>query len=346
MRYRAGVQPLPATVRMSGMANHDGLSRDDPSPADDAPEHAAPPAGVRQVDDVPEAVDEGQPSARSMVVRFLGIAGFALALFAVTYLGLVTTEVGQRVENLALRGAELRSEADRDAALGRLSVVTVAIFGISLVAVLAVGFLRRRERLAFIVAGAMGGSVVIAEILKSIIERPALVEGPIWLLRNSFPSGSAAVAASIAVGSLLVAPDRLRWIVLPLAVGFAALIGEAVQTAGWHRLSDTLGGVLIVITVASAGLAVLAWDGHVTPSRDARIDRRMRTALLSGGAVAIGIAAILIVLPAIFPLLGEPDGARRSIFQTAFPLLGVGTTTIAIVAFSRAIDGVSLGRRA
>lgn len=300
------------------------------------------------VEAIAERVLEGPPRDTSMVgptVRFLVVVALALALLVATWLVLVATEPGQRMENLALRGAELRSDAEREAALGRLSVVTVAIFALAVVAVLTTGFLRRREPLAVMAAAAMIGSVALAQLLKAVLPRPELVEGPAWLLRNSFPSGTAAVAASIAIGALLVAPDRLRWATLIAGVLFAALIGEAVQTTGWHRLSDTIGGVLLVIAAAGLGLTVLSLGHYVEHAEAARIDPRIRAGLLVMAAGAIVVGAGLAILPAIFPLLGQPDDARQSILQTAFPLVGVGVTVLAVVAFARVIEPYSLGRR-
>jgi hypothetical protein len=258
---------------------------------------------------------------------FLAVAIGSTLLFVLAYLIFVGTTPGQRIENLALLGAELRSDADRAAALDRLSSVTVAIFALALVGVLATGFVRRREVLAVTAAGSMVIAVLLAEVLKDVLPRPALVDGPAWLLRNSFPSGSAAVAASIAIGALLVVPDRLRWAVLIAGVIFAALIGESVQTTGWHRLSDTIGGVLLVIAVSASGLVLLA--------------RGVLLAMAVGAAV---LGAALTILPVIFPLLGAPAGARRSIMQTAFPLVGVGVTVLTIVVFARVIEPYSLGR--
>lgn len=312
---------------------------DDPQRSDSAPApaHAADRASRRS--------RRFRPAAGSPPVRFAATLLAALALLVLTYLIFATTELGQVIENLALRGAEFRSEADREAALGRLSAVTVAIFALAVVIVVSVGFLRRREPLALIAAATMVGAVVLAEVLKGVLPRPALVEGPVWLLRPSFPSGSAAVAAAIAIGGLMVAPDRLRWMAMTGGVVFAGLIVEAVQTTGWHRLSDTFGGVLLVIVVGSAGLMALARGGYVVPSEAARIDRRVRVALLvlAAGAILLGIA--LAILPVIFPLLAAPAGARRSILQTAFPLIGIGATAAAIVVFARVIEPYSFGRR-
>jgi hypothetical protein len=275
---------------------------------------------------------------------FLAVAIGSTLLFVLAYLIFVGTTPGQRIENLALLGAELRSDADRAAALDRLSSVTVAIFALALVGVLATGFVRRREVLAVTAAGSMVIAVLLAEVLKDVLPRPALVDGPAWLLRNSFPSGSAAVAASIAIGALLVVPDRLRWAVLIAGVIFAALIGESVQTTGWHRLSDTIGGVLLVIAVSASGLVLLARAGRVSPSDGARIDPRLRGVLLAMAVGAAVLGAALTILPVIFPLLGAPAGARRSIMQTAFPLVGVGVTVLTIVVFARVIEPYSLGR--
>jgi MFS family permease len=307
--------------------DHQDLDGADPSPGSTA-EPASPRA-----------------PATGPTLRFLLVAIVAVALFVATYLVLVWTEPGQRIENVALRGAELRTDAEREAALGRLSVVTVAIFALAVVGVLAVGFLRRREPLALMAATAMVTSVALAQLLKAILPRPELVEGPAWLLRNSFPSGSAAVAASIAIGALLVAPDRLRWVTLLAGVLFAALIGEAVQTTGWHRLSDTIGGVLLVIAVAGVGLTVLAVARYVEPSEAARIDPRIVAVLLLLAAGTVVLGAGLAVLPTVFPLLGAPADSRQSILQTAFPLVGVGISVLAIVAFARVIEPYSLGRR-
>ncbi|HEX5589671.1 MAG TPA: hypothetical protein VFX65_05225, partial [Candidatus Limnocylindrales bacterium] len=162
-------------------------------------------------------------------LRFAIATIAAAAAFWLVYAAFVLTEPGQRAENLALLGAELRSEADRAASLGRLSLISVVSFGLGILLVFLGATMRRRAMLGIAVAAVMAGSVVAAELLKELLPRPALVAGPAWILRNDFPSGHSTIGAAVAVGLLLVAPDRLRWLVLPAGALAAGFIGHATQ---------------------------------------------------------------------------------------------------------------------
>jgi len=269
----------------------------------------------------------------------------ALVLSALTYIIFVTTQTGQELENLALQGAALRPDLDRLAGLERLSLVTVATFAAALTIIVGLSLLQGRPHIGIAVAGLMGASVVLVEVLKLILPRPMLVDGPAWILRNSFPSGTAAVATTIALGVMLISPDRLRWVVVPLAVIGAAVVGEATQTTGWHRLSDTLGSTFLVVAVVAAGLAVLAATGEVRRSTRGRIDRRIRTGLIVAAGLTMLVAAVVLLLAAVFPLLTSPTGGRRVFFQTAFPLVGIGCTALVLIGFAWLIEPFTLGRR-
>jgi hypothetical protein len=273
------------------------------------------------------------------------VFAFALVGLVTTYVGLVATEAGQSVENLAVRGAELRSDADHAAGLERLSVVSVVSFAIAIGAVLVVGAARRRLALGVALGALMGLSVVAAEALKGVLARPALVEGPTWLLRNTFPSGSATVAVAIAIGAGLICAERLRWLSVAAGALYAAVIADAVQTTGWHRLSDTIGGALLVIATVSAGVGLLARAGFMPRTAHGRIDRRLRGALLVGTIVVTGLALAILLIAAMFPLLTSPDGGRRVFLQTAFPLLGAGIVGTLVIAFAWVVEPYGLGPR-
>ena len=92
----------------------------------------------------------------------------------------------------------------------------------------------------------MGGSAVIAEVVKRSLPRPELVEAPPNWLHNSFPSGHVTVAVAIGIGAVLVAPYAFRWLATIVGAGYAAAIGMDVETAGLHRLSGVIGATLLV----------------------------------------------------------------------------------------------------
>jgi hypothetical protein len=267
----------------------------------------------------------------------------ALALFVGTYLVFVTTEPGQRIENLALRGAELRDEADRQASDDLLSLVTLALFVLAVTGVFLAGLVFRRPGLGSVAAAVMVLSVAAAEVVKEFVGRPVLAPGPAWLLSNSFPSGTATAATSIAIAALLVAPSRLRWLVLPGGALFAGLVGHAVQASGWHRLSDTIGATTLVVGVAAMGVALVARAGLVQRSNEGLIDRRVLRLLLVASAGTLLVAITLLALPTAFPILVSPGGARRAFLQAALPLIGAGLTVFLITSFGLLLQPFVLG---
>jgi hypothetical protein len=276
-------------------------------------------------------------------LRFAAAAIASVAAFWAVYAVFVLTEPGQRSENLGLLGAVLRSEADRQASLGRLSLISLVSFGLAVVLVFLVATMRRRARLGIVAAAVMVISIVAAEILKEVLPRPALVDGPAWILRNDFPSGHSTIAAGIGVAMLLVSPDRLRWFALPTAVVIAGFIGQATQVAGWHRLSGSIGGVLLVVAVALAGLVVLGRVGLVAPSAHGRVSTRLRGLLLGLGAVLIVLGAIVLAIFVAFPLLRAPEGASGVFLHTVFDAVGSGVTVLILVAFAAMIEPYALG---
>ena len=272
-----------------------------------------------------------------------GAAGFT-ALLVITWSVLVLTEAGQRLENLGLAGSTLRAGATRADSLAGLGLITIVTFGLSIAAAAGIALLRRRPALAVAVVIAMGGSVVLAEVLKAVLPRPALVDGPAWLLRNSFPSGSTTVAAAIGVGLLVVAPGRLRWMALPASAVLAAFIGQATQVTGWHRAGDALGGVLLVLAVTSGVLAVLAARGFALPDERGLVHPRIHRVMAVGGGVAVLLGALLGLLPVLLPLLGAPEGASAAFAHLGLGFAAAGLTVLAFVAFGRLIEPLSFGR--
>lgn len=272
-----------------------------------------------------------------------GGAGF-MALLVVTWSVLVLTEAGQGLENLGLVGSTLRADTTRADSLAGLGLMTVVTFGLSMLAAAGIALLRRRPALAVAAVIAMGGSVVLAEVLKVVLPRPALADGPAWLLRNTFPSGSTTVATAIGAGLLVVAPSRLRWMALPASAGLAAFIGQATQVTGWHRASDALGGVLLVLAVTSGVLAVLAARGFAHPDERGLVHRRIHLLMAAGGGTAVLVGALLGLLPVLLPLLRAPDGAAAAFVHLALGFAVAGLTVLAFGALGRLIEPLAFGR--
>jgi membrane-associated phospholipid phosphatase len=292
----------------------------------------------------PDAHDP--PTSPDPTRRFaLAGAGF-LAVVVAIYLVLVTTEAGQRIENAALHASSLRGDSVRSDSLAYLNQVSLVTFVAAMTAVALVGLLRRRPGLGVLAVGVMGASASAAQVLKVILPRPELLEGPAWLLRNSFPSGTATVAASLGIAALMVVPDRLRWLTLIAAAGLAAVIGQATQVTGWHRASDALGGVALAAAFGCAGLLALARIGYVQPSVVGRVHPRVFTALwiVVAGSVALGIFLVAALLA--FPLLRTPGDADSVFLHTASNLVTFGLSTVVIAAFAWVIQPYTLGTSA
>ncbi len=292
----------------------------------------------------PEGVPAPRPGAtRSPAWRFAGVALLVVALFCLDYWALVLTETGQRIENQGLLGAALHDPGVRADSVASLTQIGLASFAVALLVVFGAAFLQRRPGLGLLAATVMVASVGLAEVLKDVLPRPELVAVPAWLLRNSFPSGSATVAAAIGIGALLVTPGRLRWLVMPAGAVYAAVIGQATLVAGWHRMSGAIAGALLVIAVAAVAIVVLAARGMVQESAIGRVNPVVRSTLVLAGAASILAGAGLLVLPVVFPLLGSPEGALNAFTQTSSELVAMGVTLLVFVLFAVALEPYALG---
>jgi membrane-associated phospholipid phosphatase len=171
----------------------------------------------------------------------------------------VRTEQGQLIDTIALTGSRL----GRDRIAGPVGTVLNAVSVLSLLAATVfVGFIaliRRRIILALLATGLIAGANVITQLLKYGLQRPDLgVDPERAAAGNSLPSGHATVAASVAVALVLVLPPRLRGWAAILGTAYAAAVGVATLSAGWHRPSDAVAAYLIVgAGAAVAGIVLL-----------------------------------------------------------------------------------------
>jgi len=132
-----------------------------------------------------------------------------------------------------------------------VAVFTVAIAGVALV--------RRRVRLALAASAALVGANVSSQALKVWTAAPRPVDAPpeAHVAAQSWPSGHATAAATLALCLVLVSPPRLRPYAAILAGAFALGVACSVLVLGWHLPSDAIGGFCVAVswTVAAAGMA-------------------------------------------------------------------------------------------
>jgi hypothetical protein len=158
----------------------------------------------------------------------------------------------------------------------------------------AIGVLRKRIDLALGAGLLVLGANASTQLLKMRLDRPEL-DG--YAMPNSFPSGHTAAAASVAFALILVLPHAVRGTVALIGAGYATVIAVATVWAEWHRPSDTVAALLIVLAWGSAAVFLIRAFrmGYVVerPSRLASLPLLLVTAVTSA-ATLLGLAAIYV----------------------------------------------------
>lgn len=223
----------------------------------------------------------------------------AILVFTAIYLLFVRTAWGQTVENAALIGAGLAPGNSVQVDNSSLAVISRTSLGVAVLGLGALGWWRAGWRLGVGAAAVVAGSTLIAEGLKRfLLSRPELVDAPPNLLHNSFPSGHTTIAMSLLLATLLVIPLRWRGIAMFLTLTWATGIGALTVAARWHRLSDTLGGDLVALSVALVALIWLSRRGLVRPAPRRHYPLRglylAAIVLLGVGALGIGLGLLIL----------------------------------------------------
>ncbi|GEM_PF-238249 len=204
-------------------------------------------------------------------VRLVVLALVALALFVGLYFLAVQTGWGQRVDGAALSGRVFSRPRLRRITYGVLRTISVSALVLLGAAVVTIALVRGRVSRALVAVTVIAGANVSTQVLKhAVLPRPDLVAGPLGT-RPTFPSGHTTVAMSLAVALVVVVGHRHRLLAGLAGAGYAAAVGGATLTAGWHRPSDVIGAYLVVVVWASLATALLAGpDGRPADGRPGR----------------------------------------------------------------------------
>jgi membrane-associated phospholipid phosphatase len=214
------------------------------------PPTATPPTGTVRHALVTRAVSRTAVLAASA-------AGFGLA-FVAAYLLFVRTEAGRGVENGVVRSAQAAGTTVDWAAPLRDTDMVVVLGGVAVLLVV-ISLVRRRFALGVTALVLLAAPLVVAQLLKLyVLDRPSSGERLGVASHNSFPSGHVSAAMAVLVALAIVLPRRFRLPTLVAGGVVVAWVSAAAVALGWHRLSDTVGGCLLVAAVTCAGAAVVS----------------------------------------------------------------------------------------
>lgn len=224
-----------------------------------------------------------------LLLAAVGVAG----TFAV-HLIFVGTPLGQSVDTEALRGGDFDHPRVSAVLTRALDATRLAALAIVCLLAAAFGVIRRRLDLAVAAGFLVVTANLVTQQLKSVLGRPDLDGFP---APNSWPSGHATAAASAAFVLVLVFPRALRGTVGLVGAGYVAVVSVATVWAEWHRPSDVVAALLIVLACGS--LAVFGVRLRRTgPSRPIHLPDRLVMVGL-GVTAALAVAAALVGMGAV-----------------------------------------------
>jgi membrane-associated phospholipid phosphatase len=264
-----------------------------------------------------------------------------VGLFLVLQYASVRTISGQMLDTVALDGNSLgRRTVDGplDVALNAVSVVSLVLV---LVVIGAVAAVRRRYSLAIMSATVVVGSSLTTYVLKSqLITRPEFGVDPARSgAGNSFPSGHTTAAAAFAIGLTLVLPPAARGIASVIGATYAAVVGIATLSSGWHRPSDVVAAYLIAggwAAYAGLLLVLVQRSSAVVTSAD-RAGWSLAAALAAGAVLTMAGLAVLVF---VFERMSAPVDAmasgllRLGYLGSALTIAGAAYLMMAVVLVS------------
>jgi membrane-associated phospholipid phosphatase len=204
------------------------------------------------------------------------------------------TSLGQLVDTAAMRGSDVQHPKVVEVLSRTLNGTTGVSLVLVCLAAAAIGVLRKRIDLAVGAGLLVLGANASTQLLKTRLTRPDLDDFP---APNSFPSGHTAAAASVAFALILVLPQAIRGTVALIGFGYVTVIAVATVWAEWHRPSDTIAALLIVLAWGALATFVIRVRRRRVPGPAQRPSRLATVPLVAVGAItfvagALGLTAV------------------------------------------------------
>jgi len=261
------------------------------------------------------------------------VAVAAAAGIVVVWEVFVATRTGQVIEDYAYDGALTGRTRLWTVAEPVLGVVSVSFVVLGTLAAILVALVRRRWLLAVQALVLVGGANLTTQVLKKIVLERPVFDSEMWWT-NSLPSGHTTVAASVSVALLLAVPRLARpWVAL-FGAGYTAATGISTLVGQWHRPSDVVAAVLVVLFWGALACALTTRDAQDPGPAD---DRPRKISAPKGSSSA-WVLAILGVAGT-----GAAGVALWALQQTATVVDGSGqpfTSQAELVAYAGGAAGV------
>jgi membrane-associated phospholipid phosphatase len=242
---------------------------------------------------------------------FAGLLAAAGA--AVLYQIFVRISLGQVVDTAAMRGADVHHAKVVDVLNRALNGTTLVSLVLVSLVVATIGVLRKRVDLAVGAALLVIAANGSAQLLKTHLPRPDLDGFP---APNSFPSGHTTAAASVAFALILVLPYAVRGLVALIGAGYVTIIAVATVWAEWHRPSDTIAGLLIVLAWGGLISALLRARRYRVPGALARVNRLAKVPLVVVGTITAAAGLLGLVAVALSERVSADLVSGRFAFLT------------------------------
>lgn len=283
-----------------------------------------------------------QGSARRLAV----LAILSSALVAAVWVGTTQTVAGQQIADMILYGRVAADPAVLGAATETLTAVSLAFAATAALGLFILALAHGGFGLATAVVVLLGGANLTAQGLKLLLERPNLLGDVAYASGNSFPSGHVTIVSSLGLACVLVMPRRVRTAVAVGAATLIAAVGVSTMIAGWHRLADVEGAILISLAWASLVTAVLVYAQGWMPRRTWGRGLGGPAMTIGGTAGAVGViaGAVGIIVVGVDPtplaelVATQALGPRTFVAALA---IAAGTSLIGCASYVWAMRGVA-----
>lgn len=263
------------------------------------------------------------------------LAGVSIVALLLVHRVAVWTAAGQRWDANPMLGRWSSRPTDIEALATQLDAASVAVMVAAGLAGLWM-LHRRRDRLTSVVTiGAVVGANVTTQLLKRVLDRPALIDdSPL----QSFPSGHTTGAASLLMAVVVLAGASDRPAAALCGLAGIEVVGVGVVAAGWHRPSDAVGAVLICTAWIGAAAAVIERVHGPAPAAPraggaTRLGRASFCGLLGAAAV---MTAAEVTRRGVSLLGGRYVDEGRILGQAAVVVV---VTTVAVAALTWCVGG-------